>query len=199
MNKTLKKITIVTISLLLLVSALLLEVFPPNAFYNQLLGRANLSGFQSGFTLNDYQMQNQLEKPISWNDFADQPLFFTAGFTFCAYTCPVTLTIFQKLDENLNDKAKFALLTIDPANDKPQVLKEYLSGFGDNFSGLYIEDNVLFRKALSDLRKTITKVPGDRDIIHDDLIYLLHPKLDGLVVYAENNINAMLSDLKKLE
>jgi cytochrome oxidase Cu insertion factor (SCO1/SenC/PrrC family) len=199
MKSKLKKISIIAISFLLLISALLLEVFPPNTLYNQLLGRTNISGFQSSFTLNDYQMVNQFKEPVSWGDFADKPLFITAGFTYCAYTCPVTLSIFQKLDEKLKNKAKFSLLTIDPTNDKPEVLRKYLSGFGDSFTGLYIEDNKLFKKVLSDLRKSITKLPAKKDIIHDDLIYLLHPKLDGLVVYADNDISAILSDLRKLE
>jgi cytochrome oxidase Cu insertion factor (SCO1/SenC/PrrC family) len=199
MQNKLKKISIALISLLLLASALLLEVFPPHAFYNQLLGRVNISGFQSNITLNDYHMRNQFKESISWQDFADKPLFITAGFTYCAYTCPVTLSIFKKLDDKLNNKANYALLTIDPANDKPDVLRTYLAGFGDNFTGIYIEDNKLFKKALSDLRKSIKKLAGENDIIHDDLIYLLHPKLDGLVIYADNDISAIVNDLKKLE
>jgi protein SCO1/2 len=67
------------------------------------------------------------------------------GFTYCPDYCPTTLGVLdatqKRLNKDLGDKAKdlqIVFISIDPARDTPQALKDYLSsdGFPDGVIGL---------------------------------------------------------------
>ncbi|MBD7942062.1 SCO family protein [Brevundimonas guildfordensis] len=63
------------------------------------------------------------------------------GFTYCPDYCPTTLGVLNAVQERMGDKAKdlqIVFISIDPARDTPQMLKDYLSsdGFPDGVIGL---------------------------------------------------------------
>ena len=63
------------------------------------------------------------------------------GFTYCPDFCPTTLGVLDQVQEQLGedaDKLQIIFISIDPARDTPQMLKDYLSsdGFPDNVIGL---------------------------------------------------------------
>jgi cytochrome oxidase Cu insertion factor (SCO1/SenC/PrrC family) len=194
----LKKRLWLLISGVCITSAVLLELFPATAVYNKILGKPAINGFQSSFKLSNYPMQNQLGQTVTWSTYADRPLYITTGFTICSYTCPITMIFYQKLKQKIQDKAVFSLFTIDPLSDSPKVLGHFLEQFDPAFVGLQINNNVHFKKVISELNQSVTNVPESKDIIHSNYIYLLHPKLNGLVVYTEQHLDLILRDYKLL-
>jgi protein SCO1 len=63
------------------------------------------------------------------------------GFTYCPDYCPTTLAALEATQRQLGDKAKdvqIVFITVDPARDTPQAMKDYLSspGFPEGVIGL---------------------------------------------------------------
>lgn len=175
--------------------AIYLLYLPPNQFFNKLSGGLGLFGFQTELTLTSYTMEDQYGAPRTWKDYNDKPLFFTTGFTSCRLSCPVTMKFYQKMEKHTGDKARYALLTIDPENDSAEQLANYLDAINPDFIGLRVSQPVQFKKIISELQQvlSINNEPGN--IKHKNYIYLLHPKLSGLVIYTDHKLKKILNDL----
>jgi len=187
------------ISISALVLAIYLFYFPPNQFFNKLTSGLGLYGFQTELKLSSYPMENHQGDIRSWSNFSDKPLYITTGFTACRLTCPITMKFYQKMASHTGDKVKYALFTIDPTSDTTAKLATYLNGLNPDFIGLRISNTVLFKKIISELQQGIYD-SGKRDHIqHKSYIYLIHPKLSGLVIYTKPDINLMINDLEIIE
>jgi protein SCO1/2 len=76
-------------------------------------------------------------------------LFF--GFTSCPDVCPVEMTTLQRISQQLKVASapipQIILVSVDPENDTPSTLKNYLKTFSDNFVGLTGETKEIKRFA----------------------------------------------------
>lgn len=103
-------------------------------------------------------------------------LFF--GFTFCPDVCPMTLSVLAEQMEALGDDAdslQIMFVTVDPARDTPEVLREYLDWFGPNIIGLYGTEDETAATARA-FRATYAKVPLDDGFYtmdHTAALYLM--------------------------
>ena len=76
------------------------------------------------------------------DDFADRPIALFFGFTYCPDVCPTTLTTLAAARDNLNSTGmntkalQIIFITVDPERDTPEQLKQYLSLFDANVTGL---------------------------------------------------------------
>lgn len=65
-------------------------------------------------------------------------MFF--GFTHCPDICPTTLTVLtdalQQLPKKMREGVQVVFVTVDPARDTPEILKEYLGNFDAGYIGL---------------------------------------------------------------
>jgi protein SCO1/2 len=65
-------------------------------------------------------------------------IFF--GFTNCRDICPTTMSLLAKTYVELKPEEKIdfevVFVTVDPERDRPQVLKNYVSGFNTDFVGI---------------------------------------------------------------
>ena len=78
-------------------------------------------------------------RTVTDKTFAGRPHVIFFGYTHCPDVCPTTLGEYAALKEQLGpDAGKIDLLfvTVDPERDTPEVLKDYLSSFGDVVLGL---------------------------------------------------------------
>jgi protein SCO1/2 len=94
-------------------------------------GEAEIGG---PFTLTD---QNGMR--VSDTDFRGRHMLVFFGFTYCPDICPTTLSILSAALEEigpLSDQVVPILISVDPARDTPEVMKPYLSAFGEEFVGL---------------------------------------------------------------
>ena len=198
-NKMKKTIFWLTISISTLGLAIYLFYLPPNQFFNKLSGGLDLYGFQTELTLSPYPMDDQYGNQQSWKDFSDKPIYITTGFTACRLTCPITMKFYQQMASYTGDKVRYALFTIDPQNDTAIELATYLNAINPDFIGLRTSNTAVFKNITSELQQAIY-VTGERENIqHRSWIYLIHPKLSGLVIYAKSDINLMINDLKMID
>ena len=88
----------------------------------------------SKFSLKD--MNNNIITDDSFNG-PLTAIFF--GFTHCPDICPMTLNkmdvVFTKLNSK-NKQLKLFFISVDPERDTPEVVKNYLSSFENNFIGI---------------------------------------------------------------
>ena len=88
----------------------------------------------SSFTLTDVN-----NNPITEKSFQGPATALFFGFTHCPDICPMTLNKLNIISEQLkkeNKSLKVFFISIDPERDTPEVMRDYLSSFGDQFIGI---------------------------------------------------------------
>ncbi len=119
-------------------------------------------------------------------DFRGQYLLIYFGYTYCPDVCPTSLTDMSDALEELGDEASKVtpiLITIDPARDTPEHLKEYasffhprlraLTGTREQISAAAKAYRVYFNKT-----KQAGAGPDDYLMDHSSAIYLMGPDGD---------------------
>ena len=89
----------------------------------------------------DFKLVNQDSQPVDQSILKGRWSLVFFGFTHCPDYCPTTLGVLNAVQKNLGDEAdnlQFIMVSIDPARDTPQMLKDYLSsdGFPEGAIGL---------------------------------------------------------------
>ncbi len=138
-DQTSKKVTKIIIALSIIIAAIstyiLVAIDLPD---KPLAGRGDsLEGdVQIG---GDFTLTDQNGEPFNSDMMKGRLSLVYFGFTFCPDICPTSL---QKLTEVITTLDKYQIdvlpifITVDPARDKPELLKEYLSHFHEKFIGL---------------------------------------------------------------
>ena len=135
----------------------------------------NVSAFKgSNFSLKD--MNNNIITEESF----DGPLtaiFF--GFTHCPDICPMTLNkidiVLDKIKENKKKDLKVFFISVDPERDTPEVIKNYLSSFENNFIGITGEPEKIFLLSQSwgIISQKIFFENGEYNVDHSSPVILL--------------------------
>ncbi|HEX8394992.1 MAG TPA: SCO family protein [Longimicrobium sp.] len=87
----------------------------------------------------DFALRDHEGRPATLASFRGHPVLLFFGYTRCPDICPLTL---QKLTAALRAQGRagsdvrIVLITTDPANDTPAVLKAYAAPFGPQVVGL---------------------------------------------------------------
>lgn len=100
---------------------------------------------------------------------AARPTLVFFGFTWCPDVCPTTLSSLSIWLDELGEEAGrlgVALITVDPERDSLEVLADYLSHFGERFTGYTgaPEEIAAVAEAMS---VTYRKVPTDEGYTMD--------------------------------
>ncbi len=126
------------------------------------------------------------------------------GYTQCPDECPLTLAnarwAIEQLGE-LGDQVDFVLVTVDPANDTPAVLRTYLDQFNPRFIGLTGTADQLAdaRLAYGVLAVTPDADHEHSEVVHGTRVYLIDPA--GMLVTSYDVSVAkeeVLSDLRTI-
>lgn len=97
------------------------------------------------------------------------------GFTFCPDICPTSL---QKLTNVLSTLDKYQIevlpifITVDPARDTPELLKEYLGHFHPKLIGLTGSEEKI--KEVADLYKVFYAIAEEGDASENDKYMIDH-------------------------
>ncbi len=128
------------------------------------------------------------------------------GYTFCPDVCPTSLNTVSDALDRLGpkaDKVQALFITVDPARDTPQVVKQYAAAFGPRIKGLtgtaaQIETVGKAYRVYYKEHRTGTGT-GDYTMDHSSVLYLMGP--DGAFispVRAEQSGEEMAAMLGKL-
>ena len=156
---------------------------------------ASLKG--SEFSLKD--MNNNLIKDESFQG-PLTAIFF--GFTNCPDICPMTL---NKMDiaisrlKKENKLLKLFFISVDPERDTPEVLKDYLNSFENNFVGITGEPEKIYLLSQSwgILSQKIFKDDGEYNIDHSSPVILLKDGKYIARISHKDDIKKSIKILKK--
>ncbi|WP_313037027.1 SCO family protein [Stutzerimonas nitrititolerans] len=85
-------------------------------------------------------LTNQDGEPVQVDQLEGKWTLLFFGYTFCPDICPATLAELRQLRSQLPDEVREqlrpVLVSVDPARDTPEQLKQYLEFFGEGFVGL---------------------------------------------------------------
>ena len=146
----------------------------------------------SSFVLKDVN-----NKPITENSFQGPLTAIFFGFTNCPDICPMTLSnldqVLEKLNNDEREGFKVYFISIDPEQDSPEVIRDYLDAFKNKIYGITGDSQKIFSlsKSWGVLSEKIFTADGGYLINHSSSILLLnkgkyidrishHEKLDDI-------------------
>jgi protein SCO1/2 len=151
----------------------------------------------SSFTLTDVN-----NNPITEKSFQSPVTALFFGFTHCPDVCPMTLNklniIYEQLKKDQN-KLKIFFISIDPERDTPEVMKDYLSSFGDQFIGITGEPEKIFKlsQSWSIVSQKIFSENGEYTVNHSSPVILLKDGKYVATIRQQDDIKKSLKKIKK--
>ena len=129
----------------------------------------------------DFALQST-DGPVALQDFRGKVVLVYFGYTNCPDACPMTLAnwarAFEQLSENELSRVQGMLVSIDPARDTPETLKEYTTFFHPNIIGVTGNEEEL-RKIVSLYRSDFEiEQEGDSEnysVAHMSFVYVIDP------------------------
>ena len=125
-----------------------------------------------------FKLTDQNGKVITEQDLKGHPFLVFFGFTHCPDVCPTTLFEVSEVMRALGpdaERARALFITVDPERDTPAVMKDYLSSFDPNLSGL-TGDPAEIAAVAKAYRVYFKKVPldeGGYTMDHTAIVYLM--------------------------
>jgi protein SCO1/2 len=151
----------------------------------------------SSFTLVDVN-----NNPITEKSFQGPATALFFGFTHCPDVCPMTLNKLNIISEQLKkdqNKLKIFFISIDPERDTPEIMKDYLSSFGDQFIGITGEPKKIFTlsKSWGIVKEKIFTEDGNYTLNHSSPIILLKDGKYVETIRQQDDIKKSLKKIKK--
>lgn len=155
------------------------------------------------------EWHNQNNEVLYLKDLKGKTLVVVMIYTSCKASCPILIakmkTIEQALDKKLLDHVSLVLVSIDPATDTPQHLKEFaITNNMDAAHWIFLTSNEAntqeFANVLSMKYKKISPV----DFSHSNIISVFNPagelvsQEQGTVIDVENVVATVTETVKKL-
>jgi protein SCO1/2 len=152
-----------------------------------------------------FELTNQDGKRVKSSDFAGKYMLVVFGYTYCPDICPSELQVVSAALDELGPAAERiqpVFVTVDPARDTPEVMKEYVANFHPGFSGLTgsKEDIAAIAKAYRvyyrPVEQTDASIPYLMD--HTTLVYLMGPDGEYVTHFAYGtNVASLAEGLRK--
>jgi len=137
-----------------------------------------------------YTLTDQDGNSRSNTDFRGEYQLIYFGYTSCPDVCPTTLAIIASAMDKLGptqNRIVPIFITIDPARDKPAILKSYLALFGPRFVGLTgtAEQIAPIEREFRVYAKKQPLQSGGYSMDHSSVIYLMGPEGKLVSFYDE--------------
>lgn len=137
-------------------------------------------------------------KTVTLQDYAGKDLLVFFGFTHCPDVCPLTLSRVAKIYDALDhsDAVQVIMITVDPANDTPELTHQYANGFHPDFVGLGGDNSAIAQAAKTFFVGYNASDSGQ--IAHTDALFLVDKKGKLQVVYSQDKLSALEVDLAQI-
>ena len=127
-------------------------------------------------------------------------IFF--GFTNCPDICPMTLNKMDIAISRLNKgnkSLKLFFISVDPERDTPEVVKDYLSSFENNFVGITgdPEKIYLLSQSWGIISQKIFKDDGEYNVDHSSPVLLLKNGKYVAKISHKDDIKKSIKVIKK--
>ena len=125
-----------------------------------------------------FELTDHTGRPFSSTMLAGQPYAVFFGFTHCPDVCPTTLL---EMSNNLKalgadgDRLRIVFVTVDPEQDTPELLRQYLSSFDPRIIGLTGSEQQIAAaaKGWNAFHNKIPESDGTYTIVHSGYVYLM--------------------------
>ena len=115
----------------------------------------------------DFQLVDHTSQIRSLSDYKDSVVVMFFGYVQCPDMCPATMGILAETMQELGDEAgrvQVLFVTIDPNQDTPEKLEQYLSHFDASFVGLTGDQAAI--DSVAGEFKVYSKVQAQEDGVH---------------------------------
>ena len=161
---------------LLLAALVLCGILLFKLYERQFLGSGSTGTADVG---GPFELVNQNGAKVTDADFRGKLMLIYFGFTFCPDACPTALGVMAAAIEKLDvagERVTPILISVDPARDTPQALKDYVGNFHQRMVGLTGTDEQI-AKVAKEYKVFYQRAPGatgeDYQMDHSTLIYLM--------------------------
>ncbi len=151
-----------------------------------------------------FALIDQSGRAFSNADLGGKPYAIFFGYTHCPDVCPATLFEMSEALRKLGsdaDKMRMVFVTVDPARDTPELLKDYLSAFDPRIVGLTGTAETIDQaaKAFHTFYRKVPGKGGDYSMDHSASVILMDAEgsFVGTISYGED-ADSRLSKLKRL-
>jgi protein SCO1/2 len=136
----------------------------------------------------DFTLTDQNGDKVSLSDFRGKPVFLFFGYTHCPDICPTTLAVLAQALRLLESDPVVAaelqglFVSVDPARDTPESLKDYVAFFGERVVGVTgsAEQLGAFARQFGAMYAIDAPQPGkaadDYLVSHNATIFLVDPR-----------------------
>ena len=125
-----------------------------------------------------FSLTDQNGRRVTEADFRGKPVLVFFGFTNCPDVCPTALFEMSEVLRRLGpdaEKVNAIFISVDPARDTPEKLKDYLQSFHDRISALTGSqaDIDAVTKAYKAYAKRVPLEGGNYTMDHSAIVYLM--------------------------
>ena len=155
----------------------------------------------ASFKGSDFSLKDMNNNTITQESFNGPLTAIFFGFTNCPDVCPMTLNKMDIVLDKLKNKKKnikVFFISVDPERDTPEIIKNYLSNFDNNFIGITGEPEKIFLlyQSWGIMSKKIFLDNGEYNIDHSSPVIILK---DGKYVSMISHLDDIKKSLKKLQ
>ncbi len=149
-----------------------------------------------------FSMVDQNGAPRGDTDFRGRFMLVYFGYTTCPSICPANLQHMADALERLGDRSMDIVpvfVSIDPARDRPEQLKEYVAHFGETFVGLTGSEAQVreIAKAYRVHRRKVVEAgadAGDYLVDHASITYLMGPDGKFRTLFPHNTTGDVMAE-----
>ena len=151
----------------------------------------------ASFKGSDFSLKDMNNNVITQESFNGPLTAIFFGFTNCPDVCPMTLNKMDIVLDKLKNKkknVKLFFISVDPERDTPEVIKNYLSNFDNNFVGITGEPEKIFLlyQSWGVMSKKIFLENGEYNIDHSSPVILLKDgKYIGMISHRDDIKNSV--------
>ncbi len=154
------------------------------------------------FKGSDFSLKDMDNNTITQESFNGPLTAIFFGFTNCLDVCPMTLNKIDIVLDKLKNKKKnlkVFFISVDPERDTPEVVKNYLSNFDNNFIGITGEPEKIFLlyQSWGIMSKKIFLENGEYNIDHSSPVILLKDGKYVEMISHRDDVKKSLKILKK--
>ena len=164
--------------------------------------QSDKENYVASFKGSEFSLTDMNNNKITDDSFKGPLTAIFFGFTNCPDICPMTL---NKMDiaisklKNENESLKLFFITVDPERDTPEVVKDYLSSFENNFVGITGEPEKIYllSKSWGILSQKIFKDNGEYNVDHSSPVILLKDGKYIARISHKDDVKRTIKILKK--
>lgn len=152
----------------------------------------------------DFKLTDQNGKPFQLDQLRGKLVLLTFGFTHCPNICPTILGNLAAVDRALPADARartqIVFVSVDPARDTPEALRDYVPAFNESFIGLtgsaaQIKETAKAYGVVYEKQFQPSKVAANYYTInHSTYLYVIDAKGKWIALYDYDQ----LTDIKKI-